>query len=201
MEPDEVLVAAFLDGDESAFEELVKRYEAKIRQLAHGYLRRREMAEDVAQDTFLQAYQKLHTLGHHVAFRSWLYRIAVNRCHDELRRLARQADLPPEDELDGELRRASGPLSREAPLDGERLLLSRQVGRRLSRSLAGLPEKQRTPLVLKEVLGMTYAEIAELLGWPLGTVQIRIHRARLKLRGELGDLLDDQESGVEEESS
>lgn len=182
MEPDENLVAAFLGGDEGAFERLVERYEAKIRQLAYGYVRRRETAEDVAQDTFLQAYQKLHTLGRHQAFRSWLYRIAVNRCHDELRRLGRQTDLPSEEELDEELRRTSQPAS------GDRLVEARQIGRRLASSLADLPRKQRDPLLLKEVLGMTYAEIAELFGWPLGTVQIRIHRARLRLRLELDDL-------------
>lgn len=182
MEPDEKLVAAFLAGHESAFEKLVERYETRIRQLAYGYVRRREVAEDVAQDTFLQAYQKLHGLGRPEAFRSWLYRIAVNRCHDELRRLGRQAELPPEEELEGELRRV------RPPLPGDRLVHARELGRRLSRSLSALPRKQRDPLLLKEVLGMTYAEIAELLGWPVGTVQIRIHRARLRLREELGDL-------------
>ena len=97
MEADEDLVVRFRDGDEAAFETLVKRYEARIRKLAFGYLRDRMLAEDVAQESFLQAYQRIGTLGRPAAFRSWLYRIAINRAHDELRRRARKGELAGEE--------------------------------------------------------------------------------------------------------
>lgn len=180
-EPDEVLVNRFRDGDEAAFEALVKRYEAPLRKLAFGYLRDRMLAEDVAQESFLLAYQRIGSLGRVEAFRSWLYRIAINRAHDSLRRIARKGEIGGQQ---GEQR--IGQL--EEPSDAAAQLVSRDLGRRLAGAVAELPEKYRRPLLLKEIEGMTYAEIAELLGWPMGTVQIRIHRARLRLRERARDL-------------
>lgn len=186
MDSDEVLVTRFLAGDESAFEALVERYEAAIRKIAYGYVRDTMLAEDVAQEAFLQAYQRLHTLGRAEAFRSWLYRIAINRAHDQLRRRARKGELGGEEGED-RIRQL------EDPVDLPRRLENRDLGRRLAAVLAELPEKYRRPLLLKEVEGMTYAEIAELLGWPMGTVQIRIHRARLRLREYARELLEERE--------
>ena len=183
MDTDESLVVRFKDGDEAAFEALVRRYEARLRKLAFGYLRDRMLAEDVAQETFLQAYQRIGTLGRAKAFRSWLYRIAINRAHDQLRRQARKGEVAGEE---GEERI----LQLEEPVSLGRTLESRDLGRHLARIIAKLPEKYRRPLLLKEVEGMTYAEISQLLGWPMGTVQIRIHRARLRLRGQVAHLRD-----------
>ena len=174
-EPDEVLVERFRGGDEGAFETLVRRYEASLRKLAFGYLRDRMLAEDVAQDSLLLAYQRIGSLGHAEAFRSWLFRIATNRAHDQLRRAARKGEVGGEE---GEERIAAV----EEPVDATARLVTRDLGRRLATAVAELPEKYRRPLLLKEIEGMTYAEIAELLSWPMGTVQIRIHRARLRLR-------------------
>lgn len=175
MDSDEALVERFRAGDEAAFEVLVRRYEASLRKLAFGYLRDRMLAEDVAQESLLLAYQRIGSLGHVEAFRSWLFRIATNRAHDYLRRLARKGEIGG---LEGEER--IGEL--EEPVDATARLVNRDLGRRLAGAVAELPEKYRRPLLLKEIEGMTYAEIAELLGWPMGTVQIRIHRARLRLR-------------------
>jgi RNA polymerase sigma-70 factor (ECF subfamily) len=179
---DEALVARFRAGDEAAFEALVRRYEAPLRKLAFGYLRDRMLAEDVAQESLLTAYQRIGSLGHAEAFRSWLYRIAINRAHDFLRRVARKAEIGGEE---GQERIAQ----LEAPGDNAARLINRDLSRRLAGAVAELPEKYRRPLLLKEIEGMTYAEIAELLGWPMGTVQIRIHRARLRLRERARDLL------------
>ena len=185
MEADEDLVVRFRGGDEAAFETLVKRYEARIRKLAFGYLRDRMLAEDVAQESFLQAYQRIGTLGRPAAFRSWLYRIAINRAHDELRRRARKGELASEE---GEERIQQ----LEEPVVLAKSIEARDLGRHLSRAIATLPEKYRRPLILKEIQGMTYAEIAKLLGWPMGTVQIRIHRARLRLRREVAYLREEE---------
>ena len=179
---DEALVARFRDGEEAAFETLVRRYETPLRKLAFGYLRDRMLAEDVAQESFLVAYQRIGSLGRAEAFRSWLYRIAINRAHDYLRRMARKGEVGGEE---GEARIAQ----LEQPGDAATRLVNRDLGRRLAGELAKLPEKYRRPLLLKEIEGMTYAEIAALLGWPMGTVQIRIHRARLRLRERARDLL------------
>jgi RNA polymerase sigma-70 factor (ECF subfamily) len=185
---DEALVARFRAGDDAAFEVLVRRYEAPLRKLAFGYLRDRMLAEDVAQESLLVAYQRIGSLGHAEAFRSWLYRIAINRAHDFLRRLARKAEVGGEE---GAARIAEV----EAPGDNVARLVNRDLSRRLAGAVAELPEKYRRPLLLKEIEGMTYAEIAALLGWPMGTVQIRIHRARLRLRERARDLLGPGEQG------
>jgi RNA polymerase sigma-70 factor (ECF subfamily) len=181
-ESDEALVFRFRAGDEAAFEALVKRYESALRKLAFAYLRDRMLAEDVAQESFLAAYQRIGSLGRAEAFRSWLYRIAINRSHDALRRAARKGEVGG---AEGEAR--IGEL--EEPIDRAAQLVTRDLGRRIARAVAALPEKYRRPLLLKEIEGMTYAEIAELLGWPMGTVQIRIHRARLRLREQARELL------------
>ena len=194
MEPDEILVARFLEeGDEAAFESLVRRYQASLRKVAFGYLRDTMLAEDVAQEAFLQAYQRMHTLGRAEAFRGWLYRIAINRAHDYLRRMARKRELAGE-EGEERIRQLAD------PVELARQLENKDFGRRLAVTLAGLPEKYRRPLILKEIEGMTYAEIAELLDWPMGTVQIRIHRARLKLRERARELLEQGGAGEQKET-
>ncbi len=165
-------------GDQDAFETLVVRYETPLRKLVYGYVQDWEVAEDVAQDAFLLAFRKLDRLDEHAAFKSWLYRIAINRAHDELRRKSRWAqrlDLNVREEALAELP-AAGAESR---------VESRLLRRSLVRALAELPKGQRTAVVLKDVVGMKYVEIAELLGCPIGTAQIRVHRGRRQLRRRL----------------
>ena len=167
-------------GDGSAFEALVLRYETPLRKLVYGYVLNWEVAEDVAQDAFLVAYRKLGDLGESAAFKSWLYRIAINRAHDELRRSARWGRR-----LD---RNVGEEALAELPAAGaESAVESRLLRRALVRALSRLPKSQRTAVVLKDVVGMKYVEIAELLGCPIGTAQIRVHRGRQKLRDRLGE--------------
>ena len=165
-------------GDAGAFEALVLRYEVPLRKLVYGYVLNWEVAEDVAQDAFLLAYRKLGDLGESAAFKSWLYRIAINRAHDELRRSARwnrRVDRNVAEEALAELPAAGA----------ESAVESRLLRRALVRELARLPKNQRTAVVLKDVVGMKYVEIAECLGCPIGTAQIRVHRGRLTLRRRL----------------
>lgn len=162
-------------GDGAAFEALVQRYETPLRKLVYGYVLDWQAAEDVAQDAFLLAFTKLDRLKEHAAFKSWLYRIAINRAHDELRRKSRwgqRLDSNVGDEKLAELPAAGAESAVEAPL----------LRHALVRGLAGLPKAQRTAVVLKDIAGMKYVEIAELLNCPVGTVQIRVHRGRRRLR-------------------
>ena len=175
---DEELLRSFLGGDENAFEMLVRRYEAPLRRLAYGFLRDAAFSEDVAQDAFLRAYRKASSFHFGEAggsFKRWLYRIAVNRAQDELRRRRRR----PEADL------AAAPEPGTAPDGVEHAAAARERGAQVARALAEIRPEHRQALVLKDVEGMTYAEIAKLLGWPLGTVQVRVHRARLELRDRL----------------
>ncbi len=177
---DAELVRRASAGDGSAFEALVLRYETPLRKLVYGYVLNWEVAEDVAQDAFLLAYRKLGDLGESAAFKSWLYRIAINRAHDELRRSARWGRR-----LD---RNVGEEALAELPAAGaESAVESRLLRRALVRELARLPKSQRTAVVLKDVVGMKYVEIAELLGCPIGTAQIRVHRGRQKLRRRLDE--------------
>ncbi len=179
--PEDVeLVRRASAGDGAAFEALVLRYETPLRKLVYGYVLNWEVAEDVAQDAFLLAYRKLGDLGESAAFKSWLYRIAINRAHDELRRSARWGRRLDRNVGEEELA--------ELPAAGaESAVESRLLRRALVRELARLPKSQRSAVVLKDVVGMKYVEIAEFLGCPIGTAQIRVHRGRQKLRRRLGE--------------
>ncbi|HVS65664.1 MAG TPA: RNA polymerase sigma factor [Thermoanaerobaculia bacterium] len=176
---DATLVLRFREGDGEAFSVLLERYEARARRLAYGFLRDSQGAEDVAQDSFLQAYRRIRSLKQPSSFRSWLFSIVVNRARDELRHRGRFEEV---EDLEVPLREASN-----AP-DEQQTAESRELRVYLRRFIAELPTKYREPLLLKEVEGMTYAEIAELLQIPMGTAQIRIHRARLRLRERLQSL-------------
>jgi RNA polymerase sigma-70 factor, ECF subfamily len=174
------LVQGSRRGDHQAFEALVQRYEARIRRLAFAFVRDESLAEDVAQDTFLQALRRIDSLKQATSVRSWLFSIAVNRARDELRRRARWA--PGDFGSDAE----QGPVATDQ--SGEERVMQLQLRGHLRRVIDELPDRYRVPLLLKEVEEMTYAEIARTLGIPMGTAQIRIHRARLRLRESLRKL-------------
>lgn len=169
MDDDRELLERFLAGDETAFEALVVRHEAGLRGLAYGVLRDRGLAEDVAQETFLTAHRRAKSFRGEGSVAGWLRRIAVNLARDELRRQKRrpEAALPDGLEPSGEPQ-----LANEARWD-------------IRRGLGKLRPEHRIALVLRDVQGLGYREIAEALGWPLGTVQARVHRARQELRQAL----------------
>ena len=185
VDSDEKLLTRFLNGEEEAFEALVVRYEAPLRKLAYGLVRDWGLAEDVAQDAFIRAYRKATTFRGGSSAKAWLYRIAINRAYDELRRIRRKKEVPLENVSLPERGRESTEAIAEA----------RELQRKIAHALAQLRPEYRTPLVLREIEGMTYREIAEFLDWPLGTVQIRIHRGRLELRSHLADLKESVSKG------
>ena len=169
MDADRDVLARYLDGDERAFEDLVIRYEAQVRRIAFGVLRDHALAEDVAQETFLTACRKADSFRAEGSVRSWLFRIAVRRALDELKKRGRKAEVAIVD-------------------DGGRVDESHKqldAGWDLERALERLTPEHRAVLILKEVEGLSYQEIAESLGWPMGTVATRLHRARLELRASL----------------
>jgi RNA polymerase sigma-70 factor (ECF subfamily) len=185
VDSDEKLLTRFLSGEEEAFEALVVRYEAPLRKLAYGLVRDWGLAEDVAQDAFIRAYRKATTFRGGASVKAWLYRIAINRAYDELRRIRRKKEVPLENAvLPGREREST-----------EAIAEASELQRKIAHALAQLRPEYRTPLVLREIEGMTYREIAESLDWPLGTVQIRIHRGRLELRSHLAELKESVTKG------
>ena len=172
------LIARSRKGDLPAFNLLVERYQTPLFNLCLRVLRSPQAAEDATQEAFISAYRALERFRGG-SFRAWLFRIAVNACYDELRRRRARPALS----LDRP-ERGEGPLL-EPPSDAPTLqehAERRELERAIQAALARLPEDQRVAVVLCDIQGMDYAEIAEAVGVSLGTVKSRISRARARLR-------------------
>ena len=179
-EREQELIAAVLAGDADSFEPLVIEHQKKIYNLALRMTGDPDDAFDVTQDAFVRAYSSLKDFRGESAFGSWLYRLASNLCLDFLRSKKRHAVLSLSEE-DGELDISDLRFSPESEI--ERAELRDAVSRGLER----LPAAARQIIVMRDVSGLSYAEIAEILGLELGTVKSRIARAREKLIGILSE--------------
>jgi RNA polymerase sigma-70 factor (ECF subfamily) len=178
---DEELVARSIRGDADSFNQLILRWERPIYALAYRTIGREEDARDVCQETFLRAFRALPAFRGQAKFSSWLYRIALNLCHDWLRKERRTPVVQaPEDVELEQLAGAAGPSE-----SVEDLVARRNLGRIVERAVAQLPEEQRTAIILKEYHGLTFQEIADLVGCPLSTVKTRVYQGLLVLRREL----------------
>ncbi|MDQ3069377.1 MAG: sigma-70 family RNA polymerase sigma factor [Acidobacteriota bacterium] len=178
---DEELVALAQRGDEDSFNQLVLRWERPIYALAYRTLGREEDARDVCQETFLRAYRALRGFKGQAKFSSWLYRIALNLCRDWIRRQRRTpvSQVPEGMEI--------ADLAGEAPdaVSVEDLVARREMSAAVRKVMAMLPEEQRTAIILKEYHGLTFQEIADMLGCPLSTVKTRLYQGLTVLRRNL----------------
>src|SRR5688572_22025694 len=179
---DEELVARSIRGDADSFNQLILRWERPIYALAYRTIGREEDARDVCQETFLRAFRALPGFRGQAKFSSWLYRIALNLCRDWIRRERRTGFVQPADDVDlAELAAA------DAPTESiEDLVARKDQLRAIERAMALLPEEQRAVIVLKEYHGLTFQEIADLVGCPLSTVKTRLYKGLSVLRRELG---------------
>ena len=178
---DEELVAKSIGGDADSFNELVLRWERPIYALAYRTIGREEEARDVCQETFLRAFRALPGFRGQAKFSSWLYRIALNLCRDWIRRERRAPVVQPPEDVDIiEMAAETGPSE-----SIEDLVARKDLSRLVEAAMALLPEEQRTAIVLKEYHGLTFQEIAELVGCPLSTVKTRLYQGLLVLRREL----------------
>lgn len=183
------LVEAGQRGDVEAFNQLVRLYESRVYNLCYRMLGDADAAADVTQDTFISAYRNLNKFRGG-AFRSWLLRIATNACYDVLRARKRRPtvslDIAPEGEDDGPALDLPDP--GESP---DEAALRRELSAALQRGIAALPEDQRAVVILSDVQGLAYEEIALVTNTNLGTVKSRLSRARARLREILraGELL------------
>jgi RNA polymerase sigma-70 factor (ECF subfamily) len=176
---DEELVAAVRAGEPAAFDQLMLRWDRRIRGAAYRVLGSDDEARDVAQEAFLRAFRHLHSFKEEARFSSWLYQIALNLCRDRLRRRRGREFVS----LDVVTEAAP------AALRAEPSALERVEAQDLSRVIAAavdtLSEEQREVVVLKEYQGLTFPEIAEVLGVPVSTVKTRLYRALSQLRVKL----------------
>lgn len=176
---DEELVAACREGDESAFDVLVTRWDRKIRGAIFRIVGSEDEARDLCQEAFFKAYRHLGTFKQEARFSSWLYQIALNLCRDRLRRRRGRTMVSLDDVDEGGLGMVE---SRPSPLD---LVEGRDLRRRVAAAVAALPEEQREVIVLKEYQGLTFLEIAQALDVPISTVKTRLYRGLVLLRGRL----------------
>ena len=160
---------------------LVERYQGRVFGLALRVLRDEEQARDVVQDAFLKAYGSLDRFEGRSGFYTWLYRIAMNLCLDRKRRERGRRSERDEDAL---LEAPADPEAVGAPAPGVALERA-ELGEQLARAIASLPVEARRTLELREIDGLSYHEIAEVLGVPKGTVMSRLHHARRRVREAL----------------
>jgi len=178
---DEELVARSIGGDPESFNELIVRWERPIYALAYRTIGREQDARDVCQETFHRAFRALPGFRGQAKFSSWLYRIALNLCRDWVRRERRTPVVQmPEDVDVMELAAAVEPSE-----SIEDLVARRDQIRVVERAMARLPDEQRTAIILKEYHGLTFQEIADLVGCPLSTVKTRLYQGLTVLRREL----------------
>ena len=192
-EVDRQLVVRAQRGDKKAFELLVVKYQRKLARLLSRFIRDASEVEDVTQETFIKAYRALPSFRGDSAFYTWLYRIGINTAKNYLVAMGRRA--PTMTGVDNE--------EAEDIEQGEQLkdlntpenqMISRQVAETVNATLQELPEELRTAITLREIDGLSYEEIAQIMNCPIGTVRSRIFRAREaiaeRLRPQLGTSKD-----------
>jgi RNA polymerase sigma-70 factor (ECF subfamily) len=175
------LIARACAGDLNAFNSLVGRHERAVYSVALRYLRSPQLAEDVTQDTFIRSWQAIETFRNDdgEGFRAWLLRIATNRALDVLRARSRR----PADSLDARIDDDDTTWEPESGDEDALAFTTRdELGQRLERALGQIQPDQRLVVLLSDVHGHPYDEIATITGLPLGTVKSRINRGRAKLR-------------------
>jgi RNA polymerase sigma-70 factor (ECF subfamily) len=184
---DKKLVERVQKGDKGAFDLLVLKYQHKIVNLIMRYVRDPELAQDIAQEAFIKAYRALPRFRGDSAFYTWMYRIAVNTAKNHLaaqRRRPMDVELdlqdPEQYDLHAKLKETDTP---------EGVALGNELKETVERAIAALPEDLRTAIVLRELEGMSYEEIAQTMECPVGTVRSRIFRARDAIGKKVGSLI------------
>lgn len=192
VDPDALLVDRVKRGDMHAFEMLVVKYQRRIQRLVARMVRDPEQVEDIAQETFIRAYRALPQFRGESAFYTWLYRIAVNTAKKTLMDMKRdpvvtesalassRSESNETSSLENELSTAETP---------EAVLASREIAQTVNAAIEALPEDLRQAIVLREIEGLAYEEIASVMNCPIGTVRSRIFRAREAIAQRLRPLL------------
>jgi RNA polymerase sigma-70 factor, ECF subfamily len=167
LDDDFSLIKQFIDGDESVFSELLKRHKEKVRNIIYITLSNTDGVDDIAQEVFITVYRHLKSFRFESQFTTWLYRITINKCKDHLRKK--------------NIRSIFLPLKDEEPVF-ESINEDTDIKHIVRNAIATLPDKLRIPLVLKDLEGFSYQEIADTMECEIGTVKSRIFRAREALK-------------------
>lgn len=188
MASDQELVKRSIQGDGQAFDELVLKYQNKVYALAFRYMSNEDDAYDMSQETFIKAYRSLRSFKGDSSFSTWIYRIATNVCLDEIRRRKRRVVPLSLDEpvatLDGdEVEREIADVS----LSADRVYEQKELSQTIQKLLDEMKPEHKTAIILRDMMELSYEEIAEVLNCSIGTVKSRINRARSIFQKKLGD--------------
>ena len=188
-ELDRHLVERARRGDKHAFELLVSKYQRRLMRLLSRYMRDQGEVEDVAQETFIKAYRALPSFRGDSAFYTWLYRIGINTAKNFL--IASGRRVPTATEHDAEEAEAfdEGEQLRDINTP-ESLLMSKEIAATVNAAMDDLPADMRSAIMLREIDGLSYEEIAAIMSCPIGTVRSRIFRAREDIAKKLRPILD-----------
>ena len=191
---DLLLVQRAVAGNQRAFELLVLKYQRRVARLVARMVRDSDLVDDVVQETFIRAYRALHQFRGEAQFYTWLYRIAVNTAKKALVDLRRnpvmnESSMRGRDEDD-----ETSPVSNELSSDEtpETVLAAKEIGEAVNSAMEALPEDLRQAVTLREIEGLSYDEIAEVMNCPIGTVRSRIFRAREAISAKVKPLLTNQ---------
>jgi RNA polymerase sigma-70 factor (ECF subfamily) len=187
-EIDRQLVARAQRGDKHAFELLVVKYQRKLARLLSRFIRDPAEVEDVTQEAFIKAYRALPAFRGDSAFYTWLYRIGINTAKNYLMAMGRRAPTSTEVEAEEAEGFEEGEQLRDINTP-ESVLLSNEIAATVNATIEQLPEELRTAIQLREIEGMSYEDIAQMMNCPIGTVRSRIFRAREAIAEQLRPLL------------
>lgn len=176
---DSAIVEKVLAGDGQSFEMLILKYQSKLFATALNILKNRELAEDITQEAYMKAFQKLDTLKNRDQFYPWLKRIAINLSFNHFERAKRVLDVENEDDDTSFFDRIP---DGESP---EELIVKDELKKYVRNFVDALPDKLRVVVVLREIEEMSYDEISEIMGIPLGTVRSRLFNARQLIKERL----------------
>jgi len=192
---DQELVERVQRGEKAAFDILVRKYEHKLANVISRYIHDQSEVLDVAQEAFIKAYRALPNFRGESAFYTWLYRIAINTAKNYLVAAGRR---PPRDDIDAQdaeqFESGSGLKEYATP---ERLALKDELAATIQDAIEALPEELRVAIVLREIEGLSYDEIAGAMDCPIGTVRSRIFRARDAIDNRIRPLIDESDTGIE----
>ncbi|AHX13631.1 RNA polymerase sigma factor RpoE [Dyella jiangningensis] len=190
-ELDSALVERVQQGDKRAFDLLVRKYQHKVIGLVSRYVKNQSESEDIAQEAFIRAWRAIGSFRGESAFYTWLYKIAVNTAKNHLVAMGRR---PPADDIAiDDAVFVPGADRMQETATPERELMRQEIEQTVFSTVQSLPEELRTAITLREVDGLSYEEIAEAMGCPIGTVRSRIFRAREAIDEKLRPLLSDRE--------
>lgn len=172
---DAEMLARVVDGDHDAFNQIMRNHEDRVFSVCLRIMGNRDQALDATQETFLTAFRKAGQFQGNSALGTWIYRIAVNTCYDQIRKQRRRRTDPIPDNLD--------PTDLSAADQVESAALRPEI----RRALAAIPDDFRTAIILSDIEGLSLPEVAEVLGVPVGTVKSRVFRGRRLLAVQLGN--------------